>query len=30
MYNLYKYKPQYIDHKKIDTSGMAAHSINTS
>ena len=29
MYNLNKYKSQYIGYKKIDTSRMAVHSINT-
>ena len=27
---MYQYKSQYVDYNKIDTSGMAAHSINTS
>ena len=30
MYNLYTYKSQYTDYNRIDTSRMAAHSINTS
>ena len=30
MYNLNKYKSQYIGYNKIDTSRMAVHSINTS
>ena len=30
MYNVNKYKSQYIGYNKIDTSRMAVHSINTS